>query len=270
MTAVTVHPSRVLVVGSTGSVGRLVVEESVAAGYRVRALMRTAAQGRTFSANVEAVVGDLTRADTLAEAVAGVDVIIFTHGSNGTSRDMEVVDYGAVRNVLAVLGSQPARIVLMTLIGITNRESSYNRSTEGLDWKRRSERLVRASGRPYTIVRPGWFDYNSADESLPVLLQGDLRRSGTPRDGAISRRHIAQLIVASIECDAASHTTFELISTRGSTPTSLTSLFDPLDPDVRDSIDGVRDEDNMPMSHEPSRVQEDLAAVIAASNGRAT
>ena len=80
---------------------------------------------------------------------------MFTHGSNGSKADMEAVDYGAV---LTALGDQPARVALMISIGITNRRSSYNRSTEGPEWKRRSERLVRASGRPYTIVRPGWFD----------------------------------------------------------------------------------------------------------------
>jgi uncharacterized protein YbjT (DUF2867 family) len=63
-----------------------------------------------------------------------------------------MVDYGAVRNVLSVLTS-PARIALMTAIGVTKH-------TAGHDWKRRGERLVRASGLPCTIVRPGWFDYN--------------------------------------------------------------------------------------------------------------
>ncbi|WP_330996549.1 NAD(P)H-binding protein [Burkholderia diffusa] len=43
-------------------------------------------------------------------------------------------------------------------MGVIGRTGSYNRRTEAHDWKRRSERLVRASGNAYTIVRPGWFD----------------------------------------------------------------------------------------------------------------
>ena len=35
---------------------------------------------------------------------------------------------------------------------------------------------LRASGLPYTIVRPGWFDYNAADQHRLVLLQGDTRQ----------------------------------------------------------------------------------------------
>jgi uncharacterized protein YbjT (DUF2867 family) len=46
----------------------------------------------------------------------------------------------------------PARIALMSSIGVTNRTGAYNRATEAHDWKRRSERLVRATGHPYTIV----------------------------------------------------------------------------------------------------------------------
>ena len=69
----------------------------------------------------------------------------------------------------------------MTSIGVTNRNSSYNRSTEAHDWKRRSERLVRASGLLYTIVRPGWFDYYGPDEHKLVLVQGDNDTPALPK-----------------------------------------------------------------------------------------
>ncbi len=257
-----VDPIRtVLVVGSTGSIGRLVVEEALHAGYGVRALVRAAGRSRHLADGVEAVVGDLTRPSSLAQAVDGVDAVVFVHGSNGSKADMEAVDYGGVRNVLAALGDRPARIALMTLIGVTNRSAAYNRSTEGPDWKRRSERLVRASGRPYTIVRPGWFDYNAPSEQKPLLMQGDLRRSGGPGDGAISRRQIAEVLVASLASDAADHTTFELVAEEGLPPDDLEPLFAALEPDPSGSLDAVRDEDNMPLSDEPERVRKDLEAV---------
>ena len=66
----------------------------------------------------------------------------------------------------------PVRIALMTTIGVTERLSSWNQRTEVHDWKRRSERLVRACGHIYTIVRPSWFDYNNDDEHRIVMLQG--------------------------------------------------------------------------------------------------
>src|SRR5271166_1412976 len=151
----------ILAVGATGSIGSLVVEEAIRQGRAVRALVRSASKARQLSRKAETVIGDLARPETLSAAVTGVDAIVFTHGSDGAGKAAsESVDYGGVRNILAALGSRKVRIALMTSIGVTNRDSSYNRSTEAHDWKRRSERLVRASGLPYTIVRPGWFDYN--------------------------------------------------------------------------------------------------------------
>jgi uncharacterized protein YbjT (DUF2867 family) len=264
MSAAMNRPRTVLVVGSTGSIGRLVVEEAAAAGYHVRALVRSPDRATVLPAGVEAMVGEVTRPESLSDAVQGVDAVVFTHGSNGNKADMEAVDYGAVRNIFAALGDQPARIALMTSIGVTNRSSSYNHSTEGPDWKRRSERLVRASGRPYTIVRPGWFDYNAPDEQLPVFLQGDLRRSGGPSDGAISRRQIAQVLVASLGSDAAIRKTFELVAEQGEAPSDLEPLFAALGSDEPHSLDGVRDGDNMPLADEPARVRNDLEEFTAA------
>jgi uncharacterized protein YbjT (DUF2867 family) len=261
VTAITDRPLTVLVIGSTGSVGRLVVDEAVRAGHHVRALVRSPDRARDLPSGVQAVVAELTRAEGLFDAVRDVDAVVFTHGSNGSKADMEAVDYGGVRSVLTALGDQPARVALMTLVGVTNRSSSYN-DTEGPDWKRRSERLVRASGRPYTIVRPGWFDCNAPDEQLPVFLQGDQRRAGDPSDGAISRRQIAQVLVASLTSDAANSKTFELVAAAGGAPSDLEPLFAALDPDNADSLDGVRDEDNLPLSREPARVRADLDAVF--------
>ena len=201
----------VLVVGATGSIGRLVVEEALRQGHAVRALVRNPGKARQLPPEAQVVVGDVTRPDTLPGAVDGVDAIVFTLGSDGAGKvGAESVDYGGVRNVLAALGSRTARIALMTSIGVTNRTGAYNRSTEAHDWKRRSERLVRASGLPYTIVRPGWFDYNRPDEHRLVLLQGDTRQAGDPSDGVIARRQIAEVLVRSLGSDHALRKTFEL------------------------------------------------------------
>ena len=250
----------VLVVGATGSIGRLMVEEAVRKGHTVRALVRDPRKARQLSPEVQVIAGDLTRPDTLGAAVDGVDAIVFTHGSDGGKAEAESVDYGGVRNVLAALGGRSVRIALMTAIGVTNRERDYNRRTEAHDWKRRGERLVRVSGLPYTIVRPGWFDYNKADERRLVLLQGDRRHAGDPSDGVVARRQIAQVLVASLTSDAAIRKTFELVAQRGPAQLDLDALFAPLDADLPDALDAVHDVANMPLQEEPPRVRQDLDA----------
>ncbi|MFJ8108324.1 SDR family oxidoreductase [Streptomyces sp. NPDC096132] len=257
----TTAPMTVLVVGATGSIGRLVVAESVAQGHTTRALVRDAGRARRLlPAEARLAVGEITQPDTLSGAVDGVDAIVLTHGSMSSP---ETVDYGGVRNVLAALDGQKPRIVLMTAIGVTARSSAYGHL---LEWKRRSERLVRASGLPYTIVRPGWFDMNGPDERRPVFLQGDTRRSGTPADGAVSRGQIAQVLMAAVAAREAVRRTFELVAEQGSTPGDMTQLFAALDEDAPGALDAVRDEANMPSAQEPQRVRDDLATVSASAD----
>jgi uncharacterized protein YbjT (DUF2867 family) len=244
---------KVLVVGATGSIGRHAVEESLERGYETRALVRSLARASLLPAGAQIVVGDVTQPETLKSAVDGVDAIVFTHGSHGDAAGAEAVDYGAVRNVLDALGDRNARVALMTSIGVTNRGSYAPH-----DWKRRGERLVRASGLRYTIVRPGWFDYNEPDQLRLVMLQGDSRQTGTPADGVVSRRQIAEVLVASLSSDAADRKTLELVSEQGPAQADLESLFASLLPDAVGALDGIEDVDNMPLASEPEAVRTDI------------
>lgn len=258
------EPLKVLVVGATGSIGRLVVAESLRQGHVVRALVRDVKRAQGLPSEALRVVGDLTKPQTLTAAVDDIDAIVLTHGSDGEGRTgAEQVDYGGVRNLLDALHGRRVRIALMTAIGVTNRGGSYNQSTQIHDWKRRGERLVRASGLPYTIVRPGWFDYNAPDQRQLVFLQGDKRHAGDPSDGVIARQQLAEVLVHSLTSEAAQGKSFELVAERGPLRQSLEPLFAALVADVAGSLDAVRDAANMPLSTEPAQVRDDLARLSA-------
>ena len=243
----------VLVVGASGTIGQPTVAEAFSRGYQTKALVRDPAQASLFPEGVQVVVGDLTRAETLHEAVDGATGIIFTHGIGGNNpKGSEQVNYGAVRNVLSVLNA-PARIALMTAVGVT-------KLSVGHYWKRRGERLVRASGLPYTIVQPGWFDYNAPDQQRLVLRQGDTHWAGAPSDGVVSRKQIAQVLVASLTSPAANRKTFELVAEQGEAQADLEPLFSALPADPADGYDAVRDRDNLPIAKEPPAVVRELEA----------
>jgi uncharacterized protein YbjT (DUF2867 family) len=254
----------VLVVGATGSIGHLVVEEAIRQGCTVRALVRNPGKGRAFPTEVQVVVGDVTRPETLSDAIDGIDAVVFTLGSDGAGKvGAENVDYSGVRNVLRALGSRTVHIVLMTAIGVTNRTGTYNRTTEAHDWKRRSERLVRVSGLPYTIVRPGWFDYNRPDQHRLTLLQGDTHQVGDASDGVVALSQIAEVLVHSLSSNRATRKTFELVAATGPAPKDFDQLFAPIEADPPGALDGVHDTPNMPLNDEPQRVRDDLNAMRA-------
>jgi uncharacterized protein YbjT (DUF2867 family) len=242
----------VLVVGATGSIGLHVVDEALRHGYSVRAPVRNRGKAPKWPSQVEVVAADLTRPESFFQAVTGVDAVVFVHGTyGGDQRAAEAVDYGAVRNVLLAVGRHKVRIALMTAIGVTDRKGVH-------DWKRRGERLVRASGFPYTIVRPGWFDCNEPDQHRLVLLQGDRRQSGTPRDGVVARQQIAKVLVRSLRSKEAVRKTFELVAETGPEPEDFDRLFATADADAERALDGVHDAANMPLDQEPEQVKQDL------------
>ena len=249
----------VLVVGATGSVGRFAVKEAIKQGHYVRALTRSSPNARLLPQEAQVFIGDLTVPETLTGAVENVDAIVFTHSSDtGGKFGTEFVDYGGVRNVLDLLGSRNVRIAFMSCIGVTNRTCGDYNMNEGRDWKRRSERLIRARGLPYTIVRPGWFDYNGPKEHRLVFLQGDACQVGGPSDGVIAREQVAEVLVRSLVSRHAQSKTFELVASYGMALGDLDASFRSLKADVPGAVDGVHDAPNMQLEREPKRVRDDI------------
>ena len=251
----TTRPTSVLIVGATGSIGRRTVTEALRQGYTVRTLVRNPDRARRLPDDVQTVVGDLTKPDTLPAAVDGVDAVIFVHGSTTRERDVRDIDYTGVANTLKALNGREVRIALMTAIGLTRPGAAY------AEWKLRGERLVRASGNPYTVVRPGWFDYNSDGQRTIVMLQGDTRQSGTPSDGVIARDEIARVLVDSLSSDTADRKTFELMAENGPEQDDLTATFAALAADAPGSLDGAKDASVLPLDREPELFRRDLESI---------
>lgn len=66
----------VLVVGATGDVDKRVVQRLVELGYKVRALVRDADTQAIFGNNVEIIIGDITKPETLTAAMTNVQAVV--------------------------------------------------------------------------------------------------------------------------------------------------------------------------------------------------
>jgi uncharacterized protein YbjT (DUF2867 family) len=250
------RPTHVLVVGATGGIGSRVVAAAQRLDLPVRALVRDAFRAERSLPGVELVRGDLEQPGSLADALEGVDAVVFTHGGDGSPDQARRIDYGGVANVLHALDGRNPRITLMTSIGV----SRQGRGSVGelLDWKRRSERLVRASGAPYTIVRPGWFDHVGPGDGRLVLEQRDTGNGGIGRD------QLAEVLVRSLVTDSALGRTFELFAEPGPAPTDWDGLFARLRPDPAGSLDAVADPATLPpVADEPAPVPADIARLTS-------
>ena len=243
--------THVLVAGATGSIGRLVVAAAQRAGLRVTALVRDPRRAEQVLPDVDLARGDLEDPGSLTDALQDVDAVVFTHGGNGSPDQARRIDYGGVASVLHALGGRTPRIALMTSIGV----SRQGRGSVGelLDWKRRSERLVRASGAPYTIVRPGWFDQVGRGDERLVLEQGDTG------NGGIGREQLAEVLVRALLTDTAVGRTFELFAEPGPATTDWDALFAGVRPDESGALDAVADPTTLPgVADEPAPVAADI------------
>lgn len=244
---------RVLVVGATGRTGRHVVAAATERGLTPVALVRNESRARNLPPGTDIVIGDLTAPDTLTAAVRDIDGVVFVHGSDDDSRpeSFERIDYGGVVNVLRALGDRRPRIVLQTTIFVTRRDHPFNEGGHALDWKRRSERAVRLSGAPYTIVRPGWLDAGPGGDNLRI-------EQGDTGEGSISRAALGTLLVEALLEDEAIGRTFEVFSGPGPATADFTALFQEAQPDTPGALDAVKDTANLPLDSEPPSVVNDL------------
>ena len=160
---------------------------------------------------------------------------VFTHGGNGTPEAARRMDYGGAANVLRALEGRRPRIALMTSIGVSRRENPPSSVGQLLDWKRRSERLVRATGAPYTIVRPGWFDAVSGSDQRLVLAQCDTGNGGIGRD------QVAEVLDPQSAHRRRAGPYVRAVRRGRAAPTDWDALFSAVRPDEAGALDGVAD-----------------------------
>ena len=141
-------------------------------------------------------------------------------------------------------------MALMSSIGVTGTGGS---SRDLLSWKRRGERLLRASGLPHTVVRPGWFDASTGTESRVDLRQGDATEYGP-----VHREHVAETLAQALHTPTAVGRTVEVFSVDGHSLADWAGAFAATDADQPGSLDAAHDRTSPPLDHEPARVQADL------------
>ena len=203
----------VLVVGSTGATGRLLVEELAKSGKtgRLVAGARSAekAESLGLGASADELLGgvDVTKSPSeLAETFKGFDIVVVATGFvPGNPFKMNeaahaVDNLGVVHVTDAAKSAGVKRVVLISSI-LTNGPGMGAEDTPGykitnafgrvLEEKLVGENYLRASGIPWTIVRPAGLK-NDEPRAPLVLTDGDVMTSGE-----ISRALVAKVMAYS-------------------------------------------------------------------------
>ena len=224
----------VLVAGATGGTGQEIVEQALARGFRVRALVRDDAKARTlFADRVQYALGDVRQPRTLRAAVRGADFVISALGANAQrdpENSPERVDYQGVKALAeAAKAAGVKHFVLVSSMGVTHPEHELNRTLDNiLQWKLKGEQAVRATGIHYTVVRPGGLSNDPRGREGVKVMQGD----PVGADGRISRAALAAVLVNALGRSEAYGMTFEIVGDAQSARIDWASLYQGLKRDV--------------------------------------
>lgn len=216
----------VLVAGATGKTGKLVVEQLVAADYKVRALARDVdAAKAALPARVDIVKSDVKDPATLDAPMKGVKYVISAIGAGGMKPEpgngpQEVDLQGNVNLVKAAQKAKVKQFVVVSSAATSKAaEFPVPFMKPILAAKFESEEFLRKSGVPYTVVKPGGLLDKAGGEKIIEFSQGDNTRS------TISRADVAAVCVASLGRKTAIGKTFEIVNGAGAGPTDLDKAF---------------------------------------------
>ncbi|WP_406409874.1 SDR family oxidoreductase [Streptomyces halstedii] len=178
----------IVVTGATGALGRLVVEQLLAAvpAERITAVVRDKEKAAEAAARGVGIrVADYDRPETLADAFRAGDRVLLISGSEVGRR---VAQHTAVIDAAKAAGV--AQLAYTGILG--GPDADFLLAAE----HKETERLILASGLPHTFLRNGWYTENYTANLAPVLAHGAV--VGNAGDGRIASASRADFAAAAV------------------------------------------------------------------------
>jgi len=157
-----------LVIGSTGTLGRQVVLQALTKGYQVRCLVRNFPRANFLKDwGVELVYGDLSKPETIPPCLKGITAIIDVSTSRIDEQDaLKEIDW---KGKLALI--EAAKIgKIEKFVFFSTQNLDQNNQIPLLKLKNGIETQLRISGIPYTIFRlTGFYQGLIEQYAIPIL-----------------------------------------------------------------------------------------------------
>ena len=194
-----------LVLGATGRTGSLVVEQALAAGHSVTALVRSPQKLNLTNPNLRVITGEATDTQAVARALQGADAVISTLGGGGS-----VIADSTTAIVAAARQTGVKRVVVLSSWFVErDRLGAVTRLLTGVGMggvikdKSAGEQLLRHSDLDWTIVYASLLSDGPATGSAAVLPE-QANRSMSQR---ISRADVAAWMIQAATSDGHSRRT---------------------------------------------------------------
>ena len=183
---------KLTVLGAAGATGIPLVEQALAAGHIVTALVRSGEELTITSPNLHVVEGDATDQAAVSEAMNGGDAVISVLGARGpvmTEATRAIVDAAKQKGPERVVVLSSFAVARDRLTPATKVVTGAAMSTQIKD-KTAGEELLRASSLDWTIVYPTKLTNGPKTEARVVPESEKVRMSQN-----ISRAGVASFLL---------------------------------------------------------------------------
>jgi uncharacterized protein YbjT (DUF2867 family) len=178
----------ILVTGATGTVGREVVRQLIAAGQPLRALVRPGGAAPELGSGAQIAMGDASRPETLGAALCGVERLYLLLPMVPALRQWDA-------GIIAAAHSAGVRHVVKQ----SNMGAQDDPGTTMQRWHRAGELLLENSGMAWTFIRPTGFMTNALGWAGMIKSQGVVYApGGDGRLAVVDPRDIAAVAVAAL------------------------------------------------------------------------
>ncbi|MBI4189957.1 MAG: SDR family oxidoreductase [Betaproteobacteria bacterium] len=190
----------IMIVGASRGIGRQLLDQALASGHTVTALVRDPQRLAVQHERLKVVKGDILDSDSVALAMAGQDAVCCTIGVKAPWIPVTVFSEGTRNLLQAMKKTGRKRLICVTGIGAGDSKGHGGFLYDCVFYpfvlrpiyadKDRQESLIRASDVDWTIVRPGFLTNGPLTKNYRVLTN----MTGVTA-GWISRADVAYFIL---------------------------------------------------------------------------
>jgi putative NADH-flavin reductase len=197
---------KLLIIGATGRTGRLLVQQALAEGHEVTALVRDPSKLQMQHECLRVAAGSVLDAASVDAAAAGQDAVLSSLGTNQWRRPTTLFSDSARILLAAMQRHRVRRLIRITGIGVRETLGHgpflyehffypfFTKKT--YEDKDRMEEIIEESAVEWIIVRPGVLTNGPATGNYRAIT--DL--TGV-KIGAISRADVAAFMLAQLTSD---------------------------------------------------------------------